>query len=85
MLILFAGKYAYIGLGFDQRNDAFDFGVALEDFRKQVERGKDPSLHSIPLSKPSEEYALKEGEKISVTLSGVECVVLLVCVIFFLF
>lgn len=65
------GKHAYIGLGFDQRSDAFDFGVALEDHKKRVERGKDPSLHSIPLTKMSDEYALKDGEMISVDISGV--------------
>lgn len=45
--------------------------MALDDHRKTVERMKDPSAHGVPLTKMSDEYALKEGEKISVDISGV--------------
>lgn len=32
------GKHAYIGLGFAERNEAFDFNVALSDHEKYVKR-----------------------------------------------
>lgn len=33
-----AGKHAFIGLGFTERNEAFDFNVALSDHEKYVKR-----------------------------------------------
>ncbi|KAG8389195.1 hypothetical protein BUALT_Bualt02G0203700 [Buddleja alternifolia] len=32
------GKYAFIGLGFNERNEAFDFNVALSDHEKYLKR-----------------------------------------------
>lgn len=49
---------AVLGLGFADRNQAFEFNVALQDFRK----------HSAPLDdtvKPRD-YSLKEGEQIHI-------------------
>lgn len=35
------GKHAFIGLGFSERNEAFDFNVALSDHEKYVKRDGD--------------------------------------------
>jgi hypothetical protein len=32
------GKHAFVGLGFNERNEAFDFNVALSDHEKYVKR-----------------------------------------------
>lgn len=32
------GKHAFVGLGFAERNEAFDFNVALSDHEKYVKR-----------------------------------------------
>ncbi len=36
-LILLLDKHAFIGLGFLQRNEAFEFQVAMQDFEKYSE------------------------------------------------
>lgn len=32
------GRHAFVGLAFDDRNQAFDFNVALQEFKKLVPR-----------------------------------------------
>jgi hypothetical protein len=61
------GRHAYIGIAFNERNDAFDFNVALSEFRSELEReekaAKFFSEHTIPV-----DLTLKEGEKIKIKL-----------------
>eukprot|EP00397_Hematodinium_sp_SG-2012_P056636 GEMP01070083.1.p1 GENE.GEMP01070083.1~~GEMP01070083.1.p1 ORF type:complete len:350 (-),score=63.52 GEMP01070083.1:38-1087(-) len=62
-----SGRKAFLGLGFEDRNDAFDFNCTLTDFknRNQVSiQQADPT--------PSKDYSLKEGEKITVNFKGVK-------------
>ena len=66
----------YIGLAFNERNDAFDFNTALEDSRreKEVERKlalgmtASGSSSSSLLFDKKVDYTMKEGEKIHVSI-----------------
>uniref|UniRef100_A0A1D1XFA9 Uncharacterized protein At1g03900 n=1 Tax=Anthurium amnicola TaxID=1678845 RepID=A0A1D1XFA9_9ARAE len=75
------GKHAFIGLGFVERNEAFDFNVALSDHEKYVRReqekeaagsggltegGNDGSTH-IDIH-PAVNHRLKEGETIRINV-----------------
>jgi len=62
------GRHMFIGMAFNERNDAFDFNTALEDARKERELEKNP----VELPKvPAKDYRLKEGEKIKVKIGKV--------------
>jgi len=70
------GKRAYIGMGFLERTDSFDFNVALQDYTKRwkarqnpqsAEEAK-PSPH-IPAG-PKKDYSLKEGQTFSIAIPG---------------
>ena len=48
------GQHAFVGIGFDERNDAFDFWAALVDFSRQTESetaslGPGPDLSGLRL------------------------------------
>lgn len=75
------GRRAMIGIGFEERPDAFDFGVALQEARKTVglEGGAASAQANKAKSKKEEEekaaaekrdYSLKEGETITINLGG---------------
>ncbi|KAG1142094.1 hypothetical protein G6F38_007974 [Rhizopus arrhizus] len=63
------GRHAFIGMGFQERSDAFDFNVTLQDFVKQlraekeaIERAADPT--------PKKDYGLKDGQTINITIGN---------------
>ncbi|KAJ1964595.1 Adaptin ear-binding coat-associated protein 2 [Dispira parvispora] len=60
------GRHAFIGLGFLDRTEAFDFNVALQDYRKQGQ--KEEELASEADTKPKVDYSLKEGQTISINI-----------------
>lgn len=69
-----SGKYAFVGLGFGERNEAFDFNVALSDHEKYVKReregekeGEDESRIGIH---PAVNHRLKEGETIRINVKN---------------
>ncbi|KAG6552203.1 hypothetical protein Mapa_006051 [Marchantia paleacea] len=67
------GKHAFIGLGFAERNEAFDFNVALSDHEKYAKRDlekDEESLHqdSRNASTPALDLRLKEGETIRINV-----------------
>jgi len=63
------GRHMFIGMAFNERNDAFDFNTSLEDARREREAAKNPP--QLFLNFPSKDYSIKEGEKISVKIKGV--------------
>ncbi|KAL8055226.1 hypothetical protein ABFX02_04G043100 [Erythranthe guttata] len=79
------GKYAFIGLGFNERNEAFDFNVALSDHEKYVKREGDKEVGSGGAAAgggeaggeeghigihPAVHHRLKEGETIRINVKN---------------
>ncbi|KAJ7085676.1 hypothetical protein B0H15DRAFT_845889 [Mycena belliarum] len=70
-----AGKKAYIGMGFQERSDSFDFNVALQDYTKRRKAALNPPSSSdepsphIPAG-PKKDYSLKEGQTFSISIPG---------------
>ncbi|XP_050364795.1 uncharacterized protein At1g03900 [Argentina anserina] len=69
------GKHAFIGLGFAERNEAFDFNVALSDHDKYVKRESDNDAGSGAAGDDSHievdpvvNHRLKEGETIRINV-----------------
>ncbi|KAI9728220.1 MAG: hypothetical protein M1828_004681 [Chrysothrix sp. TS-e1954] len=68
------GRKATLGVGFEERSEAFDFGVALQDASKVLGFGPensakvDTALAHGPQQK--KDYSLKEGETIKVELGS---------------
>ncbi|KAG9143565.1 hypothetical protein Leryth_015978 [Lithospermum erythrorhizon] len=67
------GKHAFIGLGFAERNEAFDFNVALSDHDKYLKREEmgegrvdDKQIHIHP----AVNHRLKEGETIRINVKN---------------
>lgn len=64
-------RHAFIGLGFEDRNDAFDFNCTLADF-KSTWVDRDKQVEELPKSnEPTKDLSLKEGQKITISLAGV--------------
>ena len=62
------GRHAFIGIAFNERNDAFDFNVALNEFKNELEREELASkLSEVPVG-PMKDLSLKEGEKIKIKI-----------------
>lgn len=62
------GRHMFIGVAFNERNDAFDFNTALEDSRRE----REAELAPPPMiAGPTKDYSIKEGEKIRVSIPKV--------------
>mmetsp|Transcript_86781 Transcript_86781/g.241515 ORF Transcript_86781/g.241515 Transcript_86781/m.241515 type:complete len:240 (+) Transcript_86781:90-809(+) len=69
--IVNGARHAFIGFGFSDRSDAFDFNVCLQDFKSTfVDRDRDSEEAKI--TAPMKDLSLKEGEKITVKIPGAE-------------
>jgi len=62
------GRHMFIGMAFNERNDAFDFNTSLEDARREREAAKEAPV-KLPVI-PSKDYSIKEGEKIRVNIKN---------------
>lgn len=70
------GKHAFVGLGFGERNEAFDFNVALSDHEKYVKREQDKETGGEEADDgqidihPAVNRRLKEGETIRINVKN---------------
>ncbi|KAL3677097.1 hypothetical protein R1sor_027045 [Riccia sorocarpa] len=66
------GKHAFIGLGFAERNEAFDFNVALSDHEKyakrELEKGEEAQNTDSQNASAPLDLRLKEGETIRINV-----------------
>jgi len=70
-----SGKHAFIGLGFNERNEAFDFNVAISDHEKHVLRARENNEEATEEEAgapqaPALDLRLKEGEKIRINVKN---------------
>ncbi|KAL7420366.1 hypothetical protein Q5752_005336 [Cryptotrichosporon argae] len=63
------GRRAYIGMGFLERGDAFDFNVALQSATRRAS-APPPSAEPSKPAAPPKDYSLKEGQTFSIKLPG---------------
>jgi hypothetical protein len=70
------GRHAFIGIAFNERNDAFDFNVTLSEFKNEIEREDQAnkltleSSSSSSIVQPLKDMSLKDGEKIKIKLTS---------------
>ena len=63
------GRNMWVGLGFHDRNDGFDFYAAFEDFQKNREMERNPHLFTNAVRK-QKDYSLPPGQLIYVNVGG---------------
>lgn len=60
------GKKAYIGIGFQQRSDAFDFNVTIQDHKKQAEEDEGDEEAE---EEEEEDFSLAKNQKINISVN----------------
>ncbi|CED83642.1 Uncharacterized conserved protein [Phaffia rhodozyma] len=71
-----SGRKASIGMGFEERGDAFDFNVALQDHLKHLSSASSPAssssstASSTAKTEPKRDFSLKEGQTFSISIPG---------------
>lgn len=63
------GRSMWVGIGFHDRNDAFDFYAAFEDFQKKREMERNPHLFKN-LNKKQIDFSLKPGQVINLNIGA---------------
>ena len=61
------GRSAFIGIGFGDRSDSFDFNVALQDHFKYVKNQEQIEKEKVE-PKPQLDLSFKEGETIKINM-----------------
>ncbi|RLN48766.1 hypothetical protein BBJ28_00012747 [Nothophytophthora sp. Chile5] len=66
-----SGRHAFIGIAFNNRSDAFDFNVAIDDFSKYTTciHREQTQLQS-PAAATPKDYSLKEGQTIRIKINS---------------
>ncbi|XP_026874540.1 adaptin ear-binding coat-associated protein 2 [Electrophorus electricus] len=68
-----SGRHAFIGLGFADRGDSFDFNVALQDHFKWVKQeGELAKQAANQSSAPKLDLGFKEGQTIKISLGNIK-------------
>ncbi|KAI4867068.1 DUF1681-domain-containing protein [Hypoxylon rubiginosum] len=72
-----AGRKATLGVGFEERSDAFDFGVSLQEAQKTLDwdshgggPGRKPAAAEQKDDAEKRDLSLKDGETITINLPG---------------
>uniref|UniRef100_A0A673TS02 Adaptin ear-binding coat-associated protein 1 n=2 Tax=Suricata suricatta TaxID=37032 RepID=A0A673TS02_SURSU len=66
------GRSAFIGIGFTDRGDAFDFNVSLQDHFKWVKQESEISKESQELdTRPKLDLGFKEGQTIKLSIGNI--------------
>ncbi|CCI41108.1 unnamed protein product [Albugo candida] len=65
-----SGRHAFIGIAFENRSDAFDFNVALDDHQKELQREKNAADKERAGLNVTKDYSLKDGEKIKIKINS---------------
>ncbi|KAH8728713.1 hypothetical protein GQ44DRAFT_701875 [Phaeosphaeriaceae sp. PMI808] len=72
------GRKAVLGMGFEERSEAFDFSIALQDARRVLGFDANPTSGARgakakkEVEEPKRDFSLKEGETISINLGGLK-------------
>lgn len=65
------GRKAVLGIGFEERSEAFDLAVALQEARKALGwEGEQSKPSAAKEQEEHKDYSLKEGETITVSFGG---------------
>ena len=66
-----AEKHMFIGMAFNERNDAFDFNTSLEDARREKQAEETAAAKMAEYTSERTDYSMKEGQKIHIAVSKV--------------
>ncbi|KAJ4352320.1 uncharacterized protein N0V89_007668 [Didymosphaeria variabile] len=73
------GRKAVLGMGFEERTEAFDFNIALQDARRALGFEANPNAAgpgrkaaAKSADEPKRDFSLKEGQTISINLGGLK-------------
>uniref|UniRef100_H3DAZ7 NECAP endocytosis associated 2 n=1 Tax=Tetraodon nigroviridis TaxID=99883 RepID=H3DAZ7_TETNG len=66
------GRHAFIGLGFADRGDSFDFNVALQDHFKWVRQEGEPAKQASESPAPKLDLRFKEGQTIKINIGNIK-------------